>query len=254
MRRFLSKKDAVIQIQFVMGKGEKTTIICETIELPFSPLCEFIILRSIEMDLNESFDLPDKPAMFEYDIRLFRDDFRTKFIIVPCSTWAIKAKKEKDLEHFYEDCFEEMIVVKKDEDDSTSAETTDDTRHLLSDEFNDIPCKNGPIPGFFRGSSVFDEERPVHGSEDLSSPHDHDPKPDPNINSGRSASSNDESHPITHDASRNTDVRPFPQKKVQLVYSRKRKRAKSASEVKATLSPMNDVGRPAAKIRPLDSS
>lgn len=159
MRRRVCKTDAVLEIAFAMAKAE-TSNVGKHVLLPFLPLKEFEMLRSLELDLSESFHLPEKPKMLEYDILFFRKDFRTNFILVPTSPWALKAKKEKEIKHFYEDCFEEMIVVNKENDDAAE-ELTDGTKHLLAEEFSHMPRKNGPIQSFFRGSSVFDENGPA---------------------------------------------------------------------------------------------
>jgi hypothetical protein len=157
LRRLVCKSDAVIAITFAMAKSETTKRIGKTIALPFFPLAEYNCLREVELDLNESFEMPEKHKMLEYDIRLFRHDFRTKFIMVPTSSWALKAKKEKEIEHFYEDCFEEMLVVNK-ENDEAAERLTDGPKNLLTEEFKQFPRKNGPTQSFFRGSSVFNED------------------------------------------------------------------------------------------------
>jgi hypothetical protein len=163
--------------------------------LPFLPLKEFEMLRALlELDLSESFHLPEKPRMLEYDILFFRKDFRTNFILVPTSPWALKAKKEKEIKHFYEDYFKEMIIVNKENDDAAE-KLTDGPKHLLAKEFSHMPRKNGPIRSFFRGSSVFDEDDPASNSDKPASSND---KP---------ISSNDTSAPNTLDTAR-TQHRP----------------------------------------------
>ena len=173
-----------------MAKAE-TSNVGKHVLLPFLPLKEFEMLRALELDLSESFHLPEKPRMLEYDILFFRKDFRTNFILVPTSPWALKAKKEKEIKHFYEDCFEEMIVVNKENDDAAE-ELTDGPKHLLAEEFSHMPRKNGPIQSFFRGSSVFDENGPASGNGNPSSSNDKpassNGKPSSN---GNTSSSND---------------------------------------------------------------
>jgi hypothetical protein len=143
-----------------MAKTE-TSSIGKYVLLPFLPQGECEILGGFEVDFSEHFHLPEKPKFLYYDILLFRDGFRTNFILVPTSKWAIKQKKEKEKKHFLEGWFEEMIAVSKENDDATE-EVTDGPTRLLEEEFGHMPRKNGPIRSFFRGSSVFlDEDEPA---------------------------------------------------------------------------------------------
>lgn len=199
MRRRICKTDPVLEITFAMAKAE-TPNVGKHVLLPFLPLKGFEMLRALELDLSESFHLPEKPRMLDYNILLFREDFRTKFILVPTSTWAIKAKKEKEIKHFYEDCFEEMIVVNKEYDDAAE-ELTDGPEHLLAEEFKNFPRKNGPIRSFFRGSSVFDDNATSNIKEPSSNDNPASINDKPSSN-GNAASSNDNYVPETVDVAR----------------------------------------------------
>lgn len=117
--KLVCKDDAAFFI--TVGMASKTSkAMSKYRALPYFPYKECEWFKTTEINLNEIFELPDEPTMFNFVSMVFRDGSRTKLIIMPDTPWAVQAKKDKWIEHFYEDYIEDTIAVDDKGDNSCS--------------------------------------------------------------------------------------------------------------------------------------